>query len=185
MASFYFRVHLLTNGSMLNKYIIDELYKAGLHDIRISMHALDKNVYKNFTSCKNKDYKSVIKSIDYLIDKKMNVNLSMNLIEGLNVDQCIPFIKRYSNKVHNLEIWKPHNWVTAYDYRKIHNQEDTCYRPFNGPIQVQVDGTVNMCCFDYNGELELGDLKTTSLDDIYKSSSYMNLKEAHSSGNLS
>lgn len=185
MISPYFSVHLLTNGSLLNRRTIRKLKKAGLYDIRISLHSVDKEIYKRFTRCKNKNYRSVIKGIDYLIKKDMRVSLSMNLIQGLNNDQCMPFINRYNDKVYNLEIWKPHNWVTAYNYRKIHKQEQTCFRPLNGPIQVQVDGTVNMCCFDYNGELELGDLQTNTLDDIYKTESYNKLKAAHSSGNLS
>lgn len=180
-----FRVHLLTNGSKLNKRIVKQLKKAGLNDIRISVHALNKKIYKKFTQCKNKDYRSVMKGIDYLINESMDVNLSMNFIKGLNDKECIPFIKRYYYRVDNLEIWKPHNWVTAFNYRKIENQSRTCYRPFNGPIQIQIDGTVNMCCFDYNGDLELGDLKLTSLDDIYKSPAYIALRDAHLSGNLS
>jgi len=36
-----------------------------------------------------------------------------------------------------------------------------------------------MCCFDFNGELFLGDLKTQSLNEIYSSKEFLRIKKAH------
>ena len=41
-----------------------------------------------------------------------------------------------------------------------------------------------MCNFDYNGINVLGDLKTHSLEEIFESKAYTDLKEAHETGNL-
>jgi radical SAM protein with 4Fe4S-binding SPASM domain len=51
-------------------------------------------------------------------------------------------------------------------------------------LQIQVDGTVNMCCFDFEGKLLLGDLKTQSLEEIFSSTEYIKIKEMHETGAL-
>ena len=61
---------------------------------------------------------------------------------------------------------------------------NSCGRPFRGPLQVQVDGTVNMCCFDYDGHLTLGDLKTQSLQEIFSSPMFQKILECHTTGNF-
>jgi len=79
-----------------------------------------------------------------------------------------------------LEIWKVHNWSNAFEFRSKERQKLSCGRPFRGPLQVQVDGTVNMCGFDYNGELLLGDLKSQSINDIFNSEEYKRIVDFHS-----
>jgi len=41
---------------------------------------------------------------------------------------------------------------------------------------------VIMCCFDYEGVLELGDLKTQSLEGIFRGEAYGKIKRMHESG---
>jgi len=60
----------------------------------------------------------------------------------------------------------------------------TCGRPLNTPLQVQVNGTVNMCCFDFNGQLELGDLKTESLKEIFSSPVFKKIVKHHTTGDF-
>ena len=92
-------------------------------------------------------------------------------------------IKKFDHLVDEIEIWKPHNWGDALNYRIGAPVKNSCGRPVRGPLQVQVDGTVNMCCFDYDGKLVLGDLKTQTLDEIFSFDAYLNLKECHTTGN--
>ena len=84
-----------------------------------------------------------------------------------------------------MEVWKPHNWVDGKDYRKVQNERlKTCGRPFKGPLQVQIDGTVNMCCFDYNGQLLLGDLNKQNLREIFSSEMFKKIVKCHETGNF-
>jgi hypothetical protein len=47
-----------------------------------------------------------------------------------------------------------------------------------------VDGTINMCCFDFNGDLTLGDLKTQSITEIFKGESFQKIFKCHKSGDF-
>ena len=108
---------------------------------------------------------------------------TFNLIHGINSDSVSQWIQYWQDKVDLLEVWRPHNWVNARNYRKIQDKKlKSCGRPFNGPLQVQVDGTVNMCCFDFDGRLTLGDLKYQSLKEIFSSPLYKKISHYHKTG---
>jgi hypothetical protein len=47
-----------------------------------------------------------------------------------------------------------------------------------------VDGTVNMCCFDFDGKLLLGDLKTQTLKEIFESSMFKKILKHHTTGDF-
>ena len=91
-------------------------------------------------------------------------------MNGSNTGNLSRIFLRYGNLITG--------W-TGRDYRTIKKEQlKTCGRPFNGPLQVQVDGTVNMCCFDYNGKLLLEDLNAQSLAEIFNSVAYKKIRDA-------
>lgn len=167
-------VNLLTNGSLLTPQIVDELYKLKVDSIRISLHTLDKEEYKQITGA---DLDNVEFILDYIYKTKTVTRLIVSS-DIVNDKQSIEELKKYSEFA-DVEIWKPHNWINWATYRQGERVEKTCGRPFNGPIQIQVDGTINMCCFDYNGELEIGDFKTQTIDEIFNSDMYLKIKHFH------
>lgn len=180
-----YNVHILTNGSLLDKSIIDELVRLKVEDIRISLHALSSDSYKWITRSSETCFFNVLRNINYIIKNKYKTRLviTADIIES-NQYQPKYIIDKYKDDVDLIEIWKPHNWVDAFDFRKSPIIKDTCGRPWNSPLQVQVDGTVNMCCFDYNGKLLLGDLLRESIDEIFSGRPFLDLKECHENGKL-
>ncbi len=46
-------------------------------------------------------------------------------------------------------------------------------------VVVLVDGTVVMCCRDFNGEIALGNLKEKKLEDIWNSKQFLDLRKKH------
>jgi len=168
-------VNLLTNGSFLTKKIINELDIINIDSIRISLHTLNENHYRQITNNKLGD---IINIIEYIY-KNTNLKLIISSdIININEFDIEELIQTYSKFVH-IEIWKPHNWVNWGSYRIGEKKEKTCGRPFNGPLQIQVDGTINMCCFDYNGKLTIGDFKTQTINEIFNSKMYLKIKSFH------
>jgi radical SAM protein with 4Fe4S-binding SPASM domain len=181
-----YNVHMLTNGSFLKKDEIDILLNLPLVDFRISLHSLNSDTWSFITGGNPKNHQALLDHIDYIIanrSDKTKIIITVDVIDA-NMDEVGHIIDRYSDTVDLLEIWKPHNWVNTYNYRNGQTIKTSCGRPLNSPLQVQVDGTVNMCCFDFNGELLLGDLKHQSIEDIFNSKEYLELKKAHLDGTL-
>lgn len=178
-----YNVYMLSNGSNFIEEDIDYLMKNNLlESIRISLHSLSKEHYKEITKTNNLN--KVVENIETFISKKNKYNnttkiiISADIIEKYTEDTS-ELISTYEDRVDLLEIWRPHNWVDWGNYRKGIGKKTTCGRPFSGPLQIQVDGTINMCCFDYNGDLLLGDFTKQTLKEIFNSEMYNRLLKFH------
>jgi len=180
-----FLVHILTNGSTLDENQIDILFDTAVEDIRISLHSIDTDNYCKITGASPVQHKKVLKNIEYIINNKECTRLVITIdVIDINKDEIDNIIEMYSDRVDLLEIWRPHNWVDILDYRKGPIVKNSCGRPINSPLQIQVDGTINMCCFDYNGILLLGDFMTQTLEEIFNSDAFIDLKKQHIDGTL-
>jgi len=85
--------------------------------------------------------------------------------------------------VDHLEIWRPHNWTDGKSFRKLTIwRKKTCGRPDSGPIQIAADGTVGVCCFDFNYTLKVGDSRVSRLEDIIKGEAFKRIRRAHHTG---
>jgi len=179
-SSLGYNIHIVTNGVYIFKNTLKEMADNDrIKDIRYSLHTTNSEHYEEITSGKIIEWASVMTNIKHSIKLGINTIITADIIEE-NKDDVDALIKYWEGKPVTIEVWKPHNWVDWGNYRKVESTKLTCGRPFNGPLQVQVDGTVNMCCFDYNGKLEIGDLKTQSLNEIFNSDEYKFISDLHS-----
>ncbi|RLD64016.1 MAG: hypothetical protein DRJ01_02095 [Bacteroidetes bacterium] len=177
-------VNVLSNGGVLDDYMLDQLMFSGLDSLRLSIHAVDETKYKEITKAKTFEFNNAMNVVDYLYENKTKIELIVTCDMVENDPDTIKDIRnKFESKVDLLEIWKVHNWVDTFNYRKGQVKKQTCGRPFNGPLQIQVDGTMNMCCFDYNGELELGDLKEQSVESVFEGIRYKQIKSYHNGDN--
>ncbi|MFW9901101.1 MAG: SPASM domain-containing protein [Candidatus Thorarchaeota archaeon] len=181
---YYSYIHILTNLSLLDFDDFDFLLKY-VYDIRISFSSIDEESFQmSHHPQTNISYENIKRKIIYLLNKRRgNQKIILNFL-AMNgkEDTAAKWTDYWLNKADLIEIWRPHNWITGKKFRKLSNKRlSTCGRPFHGPIQVQVDGTINVCCFDYNGELVIGDLKTQSYKDIFNGENMKQIQLLHSS----
>lgn len=181
-------VLILTNGSLLSVDRFKKLEDLGVTSIRVSFYGNNPDTYCKVHGVNNKEiFNRVKNNLTEIsrIKKYTKLLFTFNVVDGTN-DGCVrDWIDYWKDKADLIEVWRPHNWVNGRNYRKVQKEKlKTCGRPFKGPLQVQVDGTVNMCCFDFDGKLTLGDLKTESLKEIFNSSLYKKIKDCHLSDNF-
>ena len=97
-----------------------------------------------------------------------------------NEHQLQDWINIWEQKLSEVYVWKPHNYVDGRKYREIKGQKQTsCGRPLAGPLNIAVNGKAHVCCFDYNKLLEVGDANTMSIDEIMKSKELKDIQEKH------
>tara|TARA_Y100000592_G_scaffold52548_1_gene82961 strand:- start:3428 stop:4384 length:957 start_codon:yes stop_codon:yes gene_type:complete len=166
------KVHVLTNGSMIETEHIDRMFKSGITDIRFSLHTFNEDSYgkiMNYRSSKF-TFQKVIDTINYALDTKPNnceIIITADIVEE-NKHDIDGLVDEFGDRC-KLDIWAPHNWVYGKDYRDKTTPKvlDSCGRPFSGPIQIQVDGDVIMCCFDFDNRMVLGNFERQTLEEIY------------------
>ena len=174
---------ITTNSSLLTKKMSIKLIDSGLTHIRFSAHGLYEN------------YEIVHKGIDFykffnntmtfiLLNDSVITSVSAMPIHGESVDEFVEFWKP-GILVDYLEVWSPHNWTSKKKFRgNTVQKKRTCGRPFSGPLQINADGTMMVRCFDYNGELNVGDTNKESIEDILKGVKFEAIREKHRKGNL-
>lgn len=176
---FELKTFITTNASFLAVDLSHDLLNAGLSKIRFSMHGRGVN-YELVHRCF--DFVQIMRNINNFLqinDDRCVTAVTVIPMHGERIEDIRDF---WEGKVDEVEIWKPHNWVYGKKYREVARKKKSCGRPHNGPIQIQSDGKVVPCCFDYDGRMILGDTHKQTLEDIIKGEKYEQLRAHHEAG---
>jgi len=178
----------ITNGSLFDEEKCQKT--AELFDkIRISMYGITKATFESIH--KGIEFEQVEANVARLFkvrnetkDSSLKIEMYFLLMDQ-NKHELKSWLDKYEKIADAASIWKPHNWSDGRTYRKPHGKKISCNRPFVGPLQVQWDGMVVPCCFDYDSRMILGDLNRESLYEVMSGTRYNELRKAHREGDFS
>ncbi len=182
------KVYTITNGSLLDEKRCESVVRY-FDKIRISLYGMTKDVYESIH--KGLSFDIAVANIDRLIAvrQKLGGDVKIELYFLLmkeNEHQMRAFLDKYEGKADAVSVWRPHNWSDGRAFRRpLTTKKSSCKRPAIGPVQVQWDGLVVPCCFDYDSRIVLGDLKTQTLRDVLRGKEYNDLRDAHEKGEFS
>jgi hypothetical protein len=107
--------------------------------------------------------------------------MSVIPMHGESVNEIRKF---WGNAVDELEIWKPHDWAGGREYRDVVAKKKSCGRPFRGPVQINADGNMMVCCYDFNAEMVVGDTYKNTIEEILKGAKFNAIRRCHKTGSL-
>lgn len=176
-----FHLYVITNGLNVNEKLARALIDTGFEEIRFSVCGVSQEVYNRVHGVNTRDI--VYQNIERLLDLRKGKQFPKVYISSVyleeNKHELEEWVKYWEDKADIVEWWKPHNYMGARDYRRLQEERMTCGRPKRGPLQLLWDCKISACCFDYNGELILGDLKQQSIKDYYGNQKLLDMIEAH------
>jgi len=164
-----------------------EMNEIGVESIRVSLHGNSVDGYTKTHAPSSINFFEKVKDLITDIGSlKRNTKIILTyVVTEHNKKDIESWVCYWKDKVDLIEVWKPHNWVDGRIYRKTEVEKSkSCGRPEKGPIQIQVDGTINMCCFDFNGQLLLGDLNKQSLKEIFNAKPFQKILGCHQAGDF-
>jgi MoaA/NifB/PqqE/SkfB family radical SAM enzyme len=180
------RTYVISNISLLTRKRAVRLIEAGLDELRCSFLGMRRETYEkvmvglNFeTSMRNT--LALLEERERLQSKIPKVQISY-IVLAENETDTDEFRQFWEPLVDAIEIWKPHNWGDGRDYRQRMDDlalKTTCGRPAHGPLQIQWNGEVIPCCYDYNNEIVLGNAFERPVLDILNDAKYRLLRLAH------
>lgn len=178
-------VNFITNGILWTEKRSQRLIESGLDEVRFSIYATTREVFEKVH--RGIDFDQVMTNVNRLIAmKKQFGNKPAVLVYWLELDenkhQYEDWKTYWIERADAIEAWKPHNWSDAFRFREVPQKKVSCGRPKTGPLQVQWDGTVIPCCWDYDGKMLLGDLNTQTIEEVMKGAPYEDLRDAHAKG---
>lgn len=166
------KVQLVTNGTLLNKYDLDD--HSSIRKVSISLHSYlgkDKKYYSNINTLLKKKH-------DYILDLRFynQETLSDNTKKYLEeLKENYPF---KTSKVLNQYEIKKNVYVTTNSFFKWPNINDDYHSDFGtclggkSMLAILVNGDVTMCCLDTMGINKLGNIYENSLIEIINSNLY-------------
>ena len=183
--------YIITNGSVLASSRAKKILEAGLDEMRVSFYGMGSDTYN--LVMQGLDYektKSGIMKFLALRDAmgaKTKVQISY-LTMPENAKDEGAFKEFWEPLVDAIEIWRPHNFGDGRDYRERQFEDErktSCGRPSTGPLQIQWNGEVIPCCYDYNNKIVLGNAFEQPVLEILNNTKYRLLRYAHLSKNFS
>jgi MoaA/NifB/PqqE/SkfB family radical SAM enzyme len=172
-------VGLISNGSLLTEHAARGMVEAGLDAINISVDAAGKDVFERTRVGLN--YDKVIANIDRLIrirdeNGRRRPKLILSFVRQDNSTEEQSFIDHWRKRADKIHITDLHNWGGT-----LHQQSDVnfpCYRPWL-TFTVLWDGRVSLCCADFDGHEILGDLRTSTIKEVWNAEPYRLARRAH------
>lgn len=177
--------YFITNGSALTPKRSRRLMDAGLAEMRVSFYGMRPETYN--AVMQGLDFDRTMKGLLEFLKlrdesgSKTRVQISYLELEQ-NKSDTEAFREFWEPKVNAIEIWKPHNFGDGRDYRFREGdleRKTSCGRPENGPFQIQWNGEVIPCCYDYNNQIILGNAFEQPVLEILNNEKYRLLRYAH------
>jgi hypothetical protein len=175
---------ITSNAAILTTTASKRLVGSGLTKIRFSMHGM----YEDYESVhRGLTYRRFLHNVtNFLLvngeSKSHKIKTALTVIP--QNDYGLKFIRDvWEKSFDEFEVWSPHNWTSGRNYRELGGKtKKTCGRPFRGPVQIQADGMQIVCCFDFNGELEVGNTYKNTIEENLKGQVMHNIRMRHKNG---
>ena len=172
-------VGMISNGSLITEEIAQGMIDAGLDAINISMDAAGKEVFERTRL--HLDFDTVIGNVRTLArlrekSGRKRPRLILSFVRQNNSTEEQAFIAHWRKKADKIHVTDLHNWAGT-----LNQESDVrfpCYRPWL-TFTVLWDGRVSLCCADFDGREVLGDLRTSTIKDIWNGPAYRKVRHAH------
>jgi MoaA/NifB/PqqE/SkfB family radical SAM enzyme len=172
-------VGLISNGSLIGEDIARGIVEAGLDAINISVDASGREVFEQTRV--GLKYDKVIENIERLVRIRADLGrthprLILSFVRQSNSDEERSFIERWRQVADKIHVTDLHNWAGT-----LHRASDgsfPCYRQWL-TFTVLWDGRVSLCCADFDGRVILGDMRVSSLREIWNDEPYRKVRREH------
>ncbi len=175
------RLH--TNGSLLTEELSHKILESGLDRLSFSFDGFEKETYEKIRVGGHfeKTLQNILRFLEIKKEKKSKKpNTSIEVI-NFETNKRLQAKKEFEAKFKDLPldsfVFKDlHNWAgeTDKEYSAIHYS--TCTFPWNALV-VFWDGNVLPCSQDFFGSFILGNVKESSLKDIWNNTQSVRLRE--------
>ena len=183
-----------TNALKLDKYVVDELVKMkNFRGLTVSIDGFYKDTYEKIRKIGSFD--TVVENSKYAFHQlaKENLNRKYNTIntglsfthQPLNKDELQLFVDQWIGYTNHINI----NNVAIDGKPSFYNHAMSNYRDPCGDLWhfmiILTDGKVVPCCRDDKYEMDMGNINSNSLEEIWFGKKYTEMRKAHLEQNFS
>jgi hypothetical protein len=172
-------VGMISNGSLITEDVATGMIEAGLDAINISVDAAGREVFESTRL--GLKYDKVIANIERLVRIRAALGrrrpkLILSFVRQNNSADEQAFIEHWKAIADKIHITDLHNWAGTLNAESDVNYP--CYRPWL-TFTVLWDGRVSLCCADFDGRNVLGDLNSSTIQQIWNAEPYRQARRQH------
>jgi radical SAM protein with 4Fe4S-binding SPASM domain len=184
----YTRLH--TNGSLLTEDLSLRIIRSGLDRLSFSFDGYDKDTYERIR--KGGDYERTVQNIlrFLTIKKQMRSRTPKTAIEVISFDQVNnkgakdSFLRQFKNlPLDNFAMKDMHNWAGQIEKKKHGKKYTVCPFPWNALI-IYWNGAVLPCTQDFFGCAVVGNVRDSTLAEIWNNEKMVHLRKMLAQGNI-
>ena len=178
-------ISIITNGSLLDKERSRRLADSGLDRIFINAHGLSKETYeKNMAGL---DFQKTLDRINYFLSVNGKVQVIISIMKNLVPEPEFQEALRYwKSRGISLNIQEANDRAGTVSNNNLvvngsENKRKVKGCMFDYPLRymaIHFNGDVVLCCYDWQREILLGNLNETSIQNIWNSKKYKNIRHS-------
>jgi hypothetical protein len=176
--------YTVSNGSLITPELAGELVACGLDKIKISFYGTNKKEYE--ATHPPLQYERTCRAVMNLVRAKRQARSPIFIrVQYIGkLWKLVPFFFQWIGKA-VLGYSRLHNFGGGRAYRALRGRPKSCRSIWQPILHVLWTGEVVPCCYDFDGSIVLGDLRSQTIEEIWHGEAYTSLREAHARGDLS
>jgi MoaA/NifB/PqqE/SkfB family radical SAM enzyme len=169
-------VGVISNGSLIDEEVARGVVEAGLDAINISVDASGREVFERTRV--GLKYDKVIANIERLVRIRREIGrtrpkLILSFVrQGDGADEQA-FIDHWRGIADKVLVTDLHNWAGTLN--RGSEVRFPCYRQWL-TLTVLWDGRVSLCCADFDGRVILGDVRQSTIQEIWEGEAYRQVR---------
>ena len=185
------KVTFSTNGQLLAKRLSEELIRAGLDDIMVSLDGITKETFEKIRLRLN--YETVLNNTLELIRLRNTINPQMSIRVRMivinenrhEVDDWLDFWGKQVSRQDKVYAMPAHTWGSQLKEESACLvtlcADKPCVSLFS-TITMHVDGKIGLCGVDYSPKNIMGDFSKQSLKNIWVGEAFNRARQLHTGG---
>ena len=171
------RIDTTTNASLLTKDKADQLARAGLSRVNISIYGVNSDQYKDFSNVKA-EFSKIVENVKYFNEVSGECEVLVKISgDHLNEEEKSLFLDIFGDHCDKIHIEHIMSCWPNFELGELVNNEhgiygqeiqevDICPYPFYS-MSINSDGIVSLCFLDWSKKLLIGDVRDESVADIW------------------
>lgn len=180
------QVSLFSNASALETKRVEELFDVALDVYSVSLNAFSKDVYEKVMKLsfqRTWDNLHRFMEMNDAQGKPITFNVSLVPTEEHSEEEISRFREYWTPRAHNVIVPPRISWG-SYQDQGVHKNQYPCRYIFD-TFLVDWDGTVAMCCEDYETKFPLGNIVENSPQEIWNSKMFQAQRRRQVEGDFS
>lgn len=178
------RIGTTNTCQLLYGHLLDILCEY-VDEIQISMYGITKDTYHKIHRG-SLVFEKIKNNIDQLLEREKKPYCLLEfLVMPENENELEEWLKYYEPKADRVDVWKLQNWAGYIKNESLGKPFQKCFRisTLNG-LYIRTDGSVSMCCIDYDRNLVIGNLNEKPLKEIINGEVVKVMRQMNEDGSI-